>query len=106
MSVADHIARTSKLRTVVTTVDPSQRIIEVATKDGTVRRLAIFEIPNGFRWPREGEEWTIYQENGYWYLGSPILSSEDDEQLRSLQPGQRFYSQAEVDQLKQVLGLA
>lgn len=88
------------------TVDPSQRLIEVITADGAARRLAIWEVSGGFTWPKEGEDWSIYEENGYWMLGSKFLDPDENAKLQALSPGQRLYSQDEIDQLKALLGLA
>lgn len=87
MAVKDHLTRVSKLRARITTVDPSQRIIEVATADGNARRLAVFDILPGFTWPKEGEEWSIYEENGQWVLGKKFLNQDEADQLEALAPG-------------------
>lgn len=88
MGIGDHVARISKLRARVTTVDPSNDLIEVVTNDRQARRLALFDLPDGFRWPVEGQEWSIYEENGYWRLGNRFYSPEEREALRELDPGE------------------
>lgn len=88
MGVADHLSRVSKLRCRILTVDPSKELIEGITQDRQIRRIALFDLPSNFAWPREGEEWSIYEENGYWRLGNRFLSPEEREALRSVEPGQ------------------
>jgi hypothetical protein len=52
----------------ITTVDPTQGLVEAVTKDGTIMRVSVYTIPTAFRWPQVGENWMIRQENGSWYL--------------------------------------
>jgi hypothetical protein len=88
VGVGDHISPVRKLRGRVSTVDPSQDLVEVICQDRQARRLALFDLPENFRWPIEGEEWSIYEENGYWRLGNRFYSAEEREALRGLEPGQ------------------
>lgn len=90
MPVRDHMSRVNKLRAKIITVDPSQRLIQVATADGGLRQISVWEVPTNFTWPVQDEQWTIYEENGYWYLGGKILNVEEDEILRSLSPGDSY----------------
>jgi hypothetical protein len=87
MAVRDHINRVNKLRAQVITVDPSQRLIEVATADGGLRQLSVYDVPSQFTWPLEGEEWSIYEENGYWYLGNKWLDPDESELFEAMNPG-------------------
>ena len=87
MAVRDHINRVNKLRAQVITVDPSQRLIEVTTADGGLRRLSVYDVPSQFTWPLEGEEWSIYEENGYWYLGNKWLDPDESELFEAMNPG-------------------
>lgn len=87
MAVKDHLHRTPKLRGKISTVDPSQGIIEVITTDGAARRLASFDSAPFFRWPKAGEEWTIYEENGHWLLGDRFPLTDDAITDKELQPG-------------------
>jgi hypothetical protein len=90
MALSDHLTRVAKLRATIVTVDPSQRLIEAVTAEGgPPRRLAIFDIPNGFMWPVEGEDWSIYEENGYWRLGNKYLNDDEDALLLPLYLRQR-----------------
>lgn len=83
--------RVAKLRAQITTVDPASRVIEVATVDGAARRLFVADIdPAGFVWPQVGEEWSIYDENGYWRLGAKFLSQDESALFESLQPGDHY----------------
>jgi hypothetical protein len=87
-NIDSRMNRVPKQRATIVTVDPSQRLIEVATSDGGIRRLAVFDIPSYFTWPVQGEEWSIYEENGYWYLGNRFFNEEEDALLTTMQPGQ------------------
>lgn len=87
MALNDHLNRVSKMRAHIVTVDPSQKLIEALTADGSVKRLVVADVPNSFMWPREGEDWSIYEENGYWYLGNKYLDQEEDRLLRAMLPG-------------------
>lgn len=90
MAVRDHINRVNKLRAQIVTVDPSQRLIQVVTADGGLRQLSVYDIPSQFTWPLEGEEWSIYEENGYWYLGNKWLNPDEDEEFKNLSPGDTY----------------
>jgi hypothetical protein len=92
MPISDHIPRTAKLKGRVVTVDPPTRRIEVVAGDGTIRQVAIFEVPSGFNWPVVGEVWTIYQENGYWFLGNRWQQDDDPVKIEDLQPGEGLVS--------------
>jgi hypothetical protein len=87
MAVSDHVGTVSKLRAKILTVDPSRRIIEAAANDAYARRIALFDVPQGFVWPQEGEEWSIYEENGYWRLGNRYLDPEENDALQDFAPG-------------------
>lgn len=90
MAIKDHITRIAKLRVKVHTVDPSQRLVEVVTVDGSARQLFITDIRPGFVWPVEGEEWSIYEENGYWILGNKFPNPVEAAELEALQPGETW----------------
>lgn len=84
------INRIPRYRAVITTVDPSQRLIEASTPDGGIHRLAIFDVSSQFTWPVEGENWTIYQENGYWYLGDKWLNPDESAIFEAMSPGESW----------------
>lgn len=90
MAMSDHVTRVAKLRGRITSIDPAQRIIEVATVDGNARRLFVSDIPNGFVWPVVNETWSIYEENGLWVLGNKFLNPDEAAVLESLQPGEKY----------------
>lgn len=87
MAIRDHQTRVAKLRVTIVTVDPTQRLIEAVAQDGAVRRLATFDAPNNFRWPREGEQWSIYEENGYWTLGNQFEVDPDAQSIEDFGVG-------------------
>lgn len=84
-----HINSVAKQRGTVISVDPSQMIIEVATSaiDGDGKRIAVYEFPNNFVWPRVGEIWSIYQEGTDWILGNKIPNDDEVEAMQNSVPG-------------------
>lgn len=83
----------------VLTVDRSRRRVEMALRDGGVVYAAIFEIPAVFRWPKQGEIWTIRRDHGIWRLDSMFehngLSEAGVTTLESLEEGEvRIVSEA------------
>lgn len=61
-----------KVRVTIVACDPTQRLIHGRFKDGGVTSIAVFEIPQAFRWPQVGEVWTVSKQNNYWILGSRL----------------------------------
>jgi hypothetical protein len=87
MAISDHLNRTAKYKVLISTCDPSQGLIEATGPDGAPRQIALFAVPYGFTWPRVGEYWSIYEENGYWRLGEKFLTPEERAAFQALQPG-------------------
>ena len=52
----------------ITSVDPTQNLIEGTLKGADSRRVMIIDVPIAARWPMVGESWIVRQENGNWYL--------------------------------------
>lgn len=77
----------TKQRVQIVTVDPESRRIEALTKDGAIIQIAVFEIPTQFRWPVEGEFWTVYREGLYWHLGS-AFEVDEDFKVEDMEPGE------------------
>lgn len=88
MAIRDHVNRTPKQLVKILTVDPSTRRIEGMGKDMAVRQIATPTTGVVFRWPIEGEIWSIRYENGVPVLDS-IADSVDaaDLDIESLGPG-------------------
>lgn len=61
----------------ILTVDPATRRIEGTLVDGAMVQIKAQEISTVFRWPLEGEVWTIRQDDGFWILDSRIENPED-----------------------------
>lgn len=60
----------------ITTVDPTTSVVGFVTKgDAQERRATILATAIASRWPIEGETWVVRNENGSWYLDSPVPSS-------------------------------
>ncbi len=77
MAVRHFVNQTNKLRATILTVSISRGLVEARSRDGAIRQIAGFETATVFRWPKEGEEWAIYEENGYWKLGGRFLNDEE-----------------------------
>ena len=77
-----------KLATRIITVDPATRRIEGTLKDGAMVQIRATEVGAVFRWPAEGEVWTIRRDDGYWILDSRIEIPEDGlGDVSTLNPG-------------------
>jgi hypothetical protein len=87
MAIKDHLNRVNKLKVQIITSDPPSGTLEGIGPDGAPRQVALFAVPYGFTWPRVGEFWSIYEENGYWRLGEKFLTSEERVAFQALQPG-------------------
>jgi hypothetical protein len=88
MAVSDHISRVNKLRGIVTTVDPGNMVLEITCQDRQPRRIFLADIPSGFVWPAEGEQWSIYEENGYWRLGNRFPQPNDAMRIENMGVGE------------------
>lgn len=71
----------------IVTVDTRTRRIEAQLKDFGIVQIALWEIPGGFRWPIEGEEWLIVRENGIWFLRAPSQGDEVSLPIEELNQG-------------------
>jgi hypothetical protein len=90
MPIRDHVNRVAKYKALIVTVDPPTGTLEAVGPDGQVRPIPLFAVPYGFTWPREGEYWSIYDENGYWRLGEKFLSPEERAAFQALAPGETW----------------
>lgn len=88
MGVTDHRPANNKQRVTIVTVDPTQRRVQGALKDGGPIEIAVWEVDSFFVWPQQGETWTVNYQNGYWMLGSRILELDSNTQVEALSPGQ------------------
>lgn len=89
MPLSDHYkgGMTERLLVSIITVDPSTRRVEAVGKDAAVIQVSVGpQFPAMFRWPAQGELWTIVRENGSWQLESRVPGP-DDTPLASLSPG-------------------
>lgn len=57
-----------KYGAVVTTVDVTNKVIEVALKTGETRRMTMATYPAFFVWPQVGDQVMVRCENGQWSL--------------------------------------
>jgi hypothetical protein len=72
---------------VVTTVDPSQSIIQVALKTGDNVSVGSYTTSTIWRWPQVGDEVMVRQENGSWVLEGWFLNTEAAETIQDANPG-------------------
>lgn len=88
MAIHDHVSRTPRQLVKILTVDPANRRIEGMGKDMAIRQIAIPTTGVLFRWPVEGEIWSIRYDNGVPVLDS-IAQTVDAESLtiETLDPG-------------------
>lgn len=78
-----------KLAARIITVDPATRRIEGTLKDGAMVQIKAQEVGTVFRWPLEGEIWTIRQDDGFWVLDRRFENPEDGYgEITDLQPGE------------------
>lgn len=96
MAMRDHLTRVSKLRAQITSVDPANHIVDVIGADNGARRIMVWEVPSSFRWPVEGEAWSIYEENGNWYLGSRANEPTDTFPISGMQAGSMRLDSADI----------
>lgn len=88
MAVGDVMKIGYGLKQIVTimTVDPLTLTVEAALKDGGSIQIPIWNVGAAFRWPIEGETWTVRKDGGYWALDSH--SPETDQfQINLMTPG-------------------
>lgn len=89
MTVSDHYrsGMTERLIVTIVTVDPPSGTVEGVGKDAAVIQINVTRTPAIFRWPVQGEYWSIIRENGEWAL-EECLPNPDNKQLSTLAPGE------------------
>jgi len=89
MAIHDHIkpGLDARVMAKILTVDPSQRKIEAALKDGGLIHVAVFDSPSVFVWPQQGEFWTVRKDSGIWKLDKRV-DSNDDHKIDNINPGE------------------
>lgn len=97
MGISDHYKGgiTERLTAVVITSDPTTQRVEVVSKDAAVIQIGISPLPALFRWPVEGEYWTIVRENGNWTLESIVESPNATKRTENMAVGESLI-QSEV----------
>lgn len=91
MSVSTHLkpGLTDKSRVKIMTVDVANRRIEAGIKDGSMIQVAVWEVPEAFRWPIEGEMWIVRRDNGIWMLDKRVQQAQSETlPITSMSPGQ------------------
>lgn len=87
MAAGQTMQGTPRYGVTILTSDPTTGIIEAKFKGGETRRITVFETAVAFRWPVAGESWVVRQENGTWYLDSPIPSPTQGNPINTVNPG-------------------
>src|SRR4051812_34245425 len=95
MAVSDYMQHTAKWKARIVTSDPEANYIEAVVGDGAIRYISVGSMGPTFRWPVEGETWTIYMENQSWSLGERWPDPEEWSPT-SLSPGQVLIDGNEV----------
>jgi hypothetical protein len=77
----------------VTHVYPPNKEVAGTLRDGGTVAVSLFEVPSGFRWPIEGEIWTIERDrldNTQWVLGNRVHHQLLDHELAitDMSPGE------------------
>ena len=89
MAIHDHIkpGLDARVMAKIVTVDPAQRKIEAALKDGGLIHIAVFDSPSVFVWPQQGEHWTVRKDSGIWRLDKRV-DSNDEHKIDNINPGE------------------
>lgn len=93
----------------ITHVIPSKRECVGLLRDGGQVPISIFEIPPAFRWPKEGEIWTVERnrlDGTTWVLGCRVHHrlDEGEAEVTKMQPGEmRLDAEKVVDRQGYVL---
>lgn len=80
----------------VLTVHPATRKVEVGIRDGGTIEVPIIFTGTVFRWPKEGELWSICRRNHSWYLDSLIEEHDETFPIEGLDSGHTKISSEEV----------
>lgn len=98
MGIADHYlnSATEKLYARISTVDPSTLTVRGVAKGAELPIMIQGSLPNVFVWPKEGETWSIYRENGNWTLGGKLPTVDDNVRIQDLAPGEGYISSASI----------
>lgn len=92
MAVSDHLkpGLTDRSRVRIMTVDTANRRVEAGLKDGSMIQVAVWDVPNAFRWPIEGEIWIVRRDNGIWVLDrrQQVAADENAFPITQMNPGE------------------
>lgn len=87
MPLSDHLYRTAKWKARIVTCDPTTGRIEAVLGDGAIRQIGASGTTASFRWPIEGEVWTVRQENNDWVLAERWPDDTEDYRIDELAVG-------------------
>jgi hypothetical protein len=88
MPVASKSRGPDRARVRILTVDPTNRRIDGGLRDGGVIQISVLSSGSLFRWPKEGEQWTVVRRNNTWLLDSLIETGEVNQPIEDLEAGQ------------------
>lgn len=87
MAIRGHFDRVPKVvRAQIVSVDPATRQVSAQLKDVGIVSVAVWDIHVAFRWPKEGEWWTLDYMQGYWHLGNIMEQAFDQDGIESPAP--------------------
>jgi hypothetical protein len=87
MAIRGHYERVPRVvRAQIVSVDPANRNVSAQLKDVGVVPVAVWDVPVAFRWPKEGEWWTLNYVQGYWHLGQIMEQTFDQDGVESPAP--------------------
>lgn len=90
MAVERQIAR-------IVTVEPGDRRVDGVLRDRSIVPIEVREVPALFRWPVEGEQWSVNRRGqGSWQLGERLEMGEQELSIEELEPGQAKIASEEI----------
>jgi hypothetical protein len=80
--------RPQRLAGKVLTVYPAKRQVEVTLQDSTVILVSVMGQSPFFKWPSQGETWTIRRQGSSWVLDAPYQTRLETYPIENLDPGE------------------
>lgn len=80
----------------IITVDPSKRRIDGRLRDGSFVQIGVQDQSATFRWPVEGEIWSIESLNQGWVLGARLTTADEEFRIEDLDPGDALIDSSKI----------